>query len=133
MGHLLAVVCESEPGHTVNKKRGEVNPPSVLAGAVVARKCVVVVVIPLADRPEGHEEILGRVDKLVVGFIAPHVSSAVHQPRHVEGDGVSECGTDEVADHETFPPEVHRDDGWEDKTEEEDGWKVEPGMEATSI
>ena len=47
------------PCHGVDEEGGEVKRPSVLAGAVVVRVGVVVVVEALADGQEGDQAVLG--------------------------------------------------------------------------
>ena len=47
------------PGHGVDEEGGEVERPAVLAGAVVVRVGVVVVVEALPDGQEGDQAVLG--------------------------------------------------------------------------
>lgn len=83
--HSSAVISLSDEAHEVDEGATRVEVLGAeLRGRVVHGECVVVVVETLADGAQAHEQVLGRVDGLVVWAVAPHVRNAVHQPCDVQ-------------------------------------------------
>ncbi len=113
---LLQIVGLSEQGHAVNESLGEVEVDGAeLARRIVLRKGVVVVVEALADRAQTHEQILDRIDACIVGFPAPNMGYAVHQPGRVQSEHVAENCRHEVGVHEALVPQKHRHNRWQYK------------------
>jgi hypothetical protein len=84
-GHRLQVVRPADAREEVDEGRGEVGAVVAQLGRlVVPREDVVVVVPALAERGDRHADVLRGADALVVGFHAPDVRRAVHQPRAVQ-------------------------------------------------
>lgn len=100
--------------------------PSILAGGVVVRKDMVVVVEALPYSSESHSQVLHRVDVLVVRLVAPHVGSAVDQPGGVQAQGVAQDGGQEVGIPQALPPEVPRHHSWYHKAAEHHQRLVNP-------
>ena len=109
--HCLAVAGQPDDVHQVDEERGRVEPPAVLAGRVVGREDVVVVVVALAARREGDAEVLGGVDPSVVRSVAPQVRHAVDGPRHVEHGHVAQDSAREERRPAALGPVVIRHDG----------------------
>lgn len=104
----------------VDEGRGEVESPAELTRRVVLRERVVKVVEALARRSQHDEQILGRVDALVVRPHAPHVRCAVDEPRDVEPDNVTQDGGDDEGVQRTLVPEVSGDERGKDETEQDE-------------
>ena len=124
--HLLPVRRLSDQRADVDERRGDVEPPAELAGRVVLREGVVVVVETLARRRHRHQQVLCRVDVLVVRPHAPHVRGAVDEPRDVEGHDVAQDGGDDECVEQTLAPAIIRNDRRKGKTEHEQQRAVEP-------
>lgn len=76
-----SVISLADQSHEIDKRFAGIKIfRSVFGGRVVHGKRVVVVVESLADRAQTHEQILGRVDGLVVGSVTPHVRHTIDQP-----------------------------------------------------
>ncbi len=73
------------------------------------------------------EEILGRVDVAVVWSVPPYVSSAIDEPRRVEGEDVAQKGTHEQSVPQVLPPEVPRHDSRNHEAHQYHGRPVHPG------
>lgn len=83
--HRLQVVRPADAREEVDEGRGEVHAVVAQLGRlVVPREDVVVVVPALAESGDRHTDVLRGADALVVGFDAPDVRRAVHQPRAVQ-------------------------------------------------
>lgn len=73
----FALIGPANVSKEVDEKLCDVELVAELAGCVIPRESVVVVVETLAKSGDGHSAVLRRVDVLVVGSAAPHVSSRV--------------------------------------------------------
>lgn len=83
--------------HEVDERLGRVQVAGAeLARLVVHGKCVMVVVKALADRAQAHEQVLGRVDGLVVRSHAPHVRHAIDEPCGMQEHDVAQHGWYEI-------------------------------------
>jgi len=82
-GRFLAVVCQSNSGHYIDKERCEVDTPNILAGGVVRREHVVEIVVSLAASASRDKQVLGRPDPAVVWLVSPQVSDTVDCPGDV--------------------------------------------------
>lgn len=126
--YFFAVGRLTYPMHTVNEKRGRVQLPSELRGRIVMRELVMVIVEPFSYCGKCYEKVLDRVYVDIVGFIAPHVRSAVDQPGGVQGEAVAEEATGEVGGHQILTPQVVRDDRGEDEAHEDHTGEIQPSL-----
>ena len=85
MRHLLTVRHLTQTCHCVNKQCANVQFPAKLAGGIILREGVMVVMETLTNGAKSDEEILCGVDELVVRFGTPRVGSTVDQPGGVQG------------------------------------------------
>ena len=125
--HFLAVINLSDKSHEVNDHRGEVDIPAKLAGGVILWEHMVVIVVALPYCSKCHKEILCWVDVLVIGLVAPHVSSTVNKPGDVEGQDQSEPPGNEKGIPQGLSPVVPWDNSGQDKAQQDHWGVVYPG------
>ena len=110
--NLVAVVSLSEQSEKVDEKLGKVEVHGAeLAGGIILRERVMVVVEAFAAWANAYKHVLDRIDVLVVRFEAPHVRHAVHQPCDVQCENVTQQARNEVAVQQSFVPEQGRHHG----------------------
>ena len=102
--------------HEIYEHSREIHVPSVLTRRVIVGEGVVVIVKPLPHGTEGHANVLGGVNPLVVRFISVQVSEAVDAPRGVESAAVPEEWRQEERVPGTLAPTPVRDDGRDNET-----------------
>lgn len=112
LGDRLHVISPADLREEVNESRGEVEAGvSEFSGLIVPREGVVVVVEAFSQREECHAHVFGRLDALVVRLVTPLVGGGVHEPSHVENEGVAEHGGYEERVQPGLAPKVHGDYG----------------------
>jgi len=117
-GHRLAVGDQSEKGHQVDEERGGVDGPAVLAGGVIRREHVVVVVESLAAGADRDDGVFAWVDMSVVRPVAPQMRDTVDSPRYVQDGDVAQDSTRQESRPCTLGPVVDRHDRWKDETQQ---------------
>lgn len=104
---LDAIVGPADVGKEVNELGGLVGAMiAVLAGGVVARERVMIVVKALARREPRHELVLDRFDAHVETFGAPHVRQTVHRERRLQRDHVAKHAREKERVHRVLIPTV---------------------------
>jgi len=98
--HFLSVVSQAKSGHRINEECCEIDTPSILAGGVIRREDVMVIVVTFTNGTSSHPEVLSGVDALIVWPFAPHMSNAVDGPSYVQRHRISQ----QWADVERSPP-----------------------------
>ena len=104
--HLPPVVHLTNARHQIEEERRKVHAPSVFTGLVIKREGVVVVVVALAYGAQGDEQVLRRVDVLVVRFVPVEMRPAVHAPCSVQHSDVTQHTAHQVGVPESLAPEV---------------------------
>ena len=125
-GHRLAVGDQSEKGHQVDEERGGVDGPAVLAGGVIRREHVVVVVESLAAGADRDDGVFAWVDMSVVRPVAPQMRDTVDSPRYVQDGDVAQDSTRQESRPRTLGPVVDRHDRWKDETQQNQWRHVQP-------
>lgn len=117
--HFASIIRLTDQEHEVNERFARIEPRRAELGrGIVVRERVMIVVKALAHGANAHKQVLGRVDRLVVGSVAPHVRGAIHQPGQVEQNDIAQNSRHEVCDRERFGPEVPRHYGRYDKADQ---------------
>jgi len=125
----LQIVGLSHLGPEIDHAGCQVEEVRDLCCLVVHGEGVVVVVPSLTAGTETHEDVLARVDGLIVGSLSPEMSCAVDQPGGVESPAVPHEGADEERVVEGFTPEVHGYGGRDEETDQEDQLQVMSSLE----
>lgn len=120
-GHSLGVSGQAQEAHNVDEAGGQVHFDAELAGCVVVRERVVVIVEALAYCTEGYKSVLPGVDAFVIRSVAPHVSGTVDQPCGVEYHRVPQQGGDEVGHQKGLAPKVPRHHGGDEEAHDHHG------------
>lgn len=115
--HCLAVACQSKEAHQINEEGGKVQPPAMLAGGVIRRKDMVIVVEALAAGAESNADVFGWVDAPVVRSVSPEVSDTVDGPRDIKDSHVAKDCTSEERSPAILTPVMDRHDGRQHKTQ----------------
>ena len=124
--HRLAIGYQSEQCHKIDEERGGVEFPAMLAGGIIRREHVVVVVVALAAGAEGDATVLGRVDTPVVRSVAPEVSDTVDGPGDIEDGNVTKDAGEECYRY-ALTPVTDWNDGWYHETEKNHRRHIQPG------
>lgn len=122
----LAVARQSKKCHQVDEECGRVQHPAMLAGRVIRREHVMVVVISLTAGAECHAGVLPWVDAPVVRPVAPQMSDAVNCPRHVENGDVAQDSTREERRPRALTPVMDRNVRRENETKQNHRWHIQP-------
>uniref|UniRef100_A0A182IQ21 Uncharacterized protein n=1 Tax=Anopheles atroparvus TaxID=41427 RepID=A0A182IQ21_ANOAO len=98
-----------------------------LAGFVVPREHMVIVVPAFAQSRDRHRKVLDRANALVVRPVAKHVRHAVHEEGNVERRGKAEREAHPERDGQLLAPVVPRhQDGQTDDEQREEGNVIAP-------
>ena len=117
-GRRLALADQSQKSQQVDEERGGVQGPAVLAGGVVGREHVVVIVEALATRAERDARIFPRVYAPVVWPVAPQVCQTVDRPGNVEDGDVAQDSAREERGPRALGPVVDWHDGRKHETQQ---------------
>jgi len=123
------VIGEPHLGPEVNHGSSGIEEVGNLSCLVVHGESVMVVVPSLSTGTETHEDVLTRVNSLIVGSLTPEVSGTVDEPGAVEGPAVPHEGTDEEGCPELLSPAVHGDGSGQEETDQEDQLQVMSSLE----
>lgn len=115
-GHLT-ITGQPEPTRYVDEAGGDVSSPPVLAGRVVVRERVMVVVESFTYCSKCDKSVLPGVNCNVVGLVTEHVGCAVHQPGGIQHQRVSQDGGQEVGSPKGLLPEIPGNKCWEHETQ----------------
>ena len=127
------MASESEKTHQIDEERGWVVLPAVLAGGIIRRKDVVVVVVSLTAGTESHAKVLGRIDASVVRPVAPEMSDTVDGPRDVKYSDVAEDTAREESRPRRLTPVVNWYDGRNHETQQNHRRHVHPTHQHTLV
>jgi len=119
------MACQSEQRHKIDEERSGVKFPAMLAGGVIGREDVVIVVVALTAGAEGDATVLGRVDTPVVRSVAPEVSYTVDGPGDVKDGNVAEDAGEERY-RQTLTPVMDWNDGRYHEAQKNHRWHVQP-------
>lgn len=75
---------------------------------------------------QGHQDVLSGANVLVVRAVSVQVGSAVHQPRGVEHDGVTQQSGDEQAVSKGLAPAIAGHKGGQDEAHQQNAGFVVP-------
>jgi len=89
-GRHFAMACQTEHGHQIYEECGRVDSPGMLAGGVIRREDMVVVVEALAACTESNGKVLAGVNAPVVRPVADEVCHAVDGPCNIEDGDIAE-------------------------------------------
>jgi len=78
----------------------------------------------LPNSKKRHKQVLSGIDESIVRLVSEKMSYAVDAPGEVESTSISKHTTYEIRDDKVLPPEVPRDNGWDDETKQQYGLKV---------
>jgi len=129
LGNCLQVVSEAHLGPEIDHAGGQVEEIGHFSRLVVHREGMVVVVPALSSGAETHEDVLTRVDGLIVGSLPPEMCGAVDEPGGVQGPAVPHEGAHEERVVEGLTPVEHRHGRRDEETDHEDQLQVMSSLE----